>query len=190
MKPVYGDEDSRSPIATTPLASSVAPLPSQNNVPSDCSLPKTRTRPLKQSSEVTPRRAGRYVSQSREVYSANSRSPEVSGSCMTDAATVVRRLFNNPLYSDLALSVDGTTFWVHRGILAEHCSYFRKLFDNARSRNPTTEIKLVDCTFKPVAVERARPATIVRAKRADHDKKDERTSGSQKREDNDGSGST
>ncbi|KAF9927367.1 hypothetical protein BGZ67_007543 [Mortierella alpina] len=131
---------------------------------------------------LTSRRAGRNVSQSMDSCSPDSRSSEASGSYMTDAATVVRRLFNNPLYSDLALSVDETTFRVHRGILAEHCAYFRKLFDNARSRNPTTEIKRVDCTFKPVAVERARQVKIARAKKVDHGKKVGETSPSRGRE--------
>ncbi|CAO3567606.1 unnamed protein product [Mortierella alpina] len=191
MEPLHGDEDLRSSLATTPFAPSEAPSSSQNNVPPDRSLPNPRTRQLKPSSTLTSRRAGRSVSRSMEAYSvANSCSSEDSGTCMTDAATVVRRLFNNPLYSDLALSVDETTFRVHRGILAEHCAYFRKLFDNARSRNPTTEIKLVDCSFKPVAVKRARAVTIVRATKADHEEKAEDTSASQRREDNGGSGST
>ncbi|KAF9573698.1 hypothetical protein EC968_008214 [Mortierella alpina] len=122
-----------------------------------------------------------------ESCSADCNSFETSGSCLTDAATVVRRLFNNPLYSDLAVSVDEATFHVHRGILAEHCAYFRTMFDNARSRNPTTEIKQVDCTFKAVAVERARRVTTARAK-GDHKKKVGDTSN--RHEDDGRSGST
>ncbi|KAF9280560.1 hypothetical protein BGZ68_007140 [Mortierella alpina] len=125
-----------------------------------------------------------------ESWSPDSGSSSASDSYMTDAATVVRRLFNNPLYSDLALSVEGTTFHVHRGILAEHCAYFRTLFDNARSRNPTSEIKTVDCTFKPVTVERARRVMIARAKKGDHEKKVDDASKSQIRENSGGSGST
>ncbi|KAF9981605.1 hypothetical protein BGZ75_007042 [Mortierella antarctica] len=196
-------ENSRLPLATTSFAPSADPLLSQNNFSSDHSPSRIRTCQPKHSSKLqqpserlkphlpsqrswqgplTSRRAGRNVSQSMDSCSPDSRSSEASGCYMTDAATVVRRLFNNPLYSDLALSVDETTFRVHRGILAEHCSYFRKLFDNARSRNPTTEIKRVDCTFKPVAVERARQVKIARAKKVDHGKKVGETSPSRGRE--------
>ncbi|KAF9327455.1 hypothetical protein BG006_009237, partial [Podila minutissima] len=70
---------------------------------------------------------------------------------MVNPAIVLQRLFNNPLYSDLALTVNDTTFHVHRGILAEQCSYFRRLFEDARSRNPTTEIKKIDCSYKHVS---------------------------------------
>lgn len=69
---------------------------------------------------------------------------------MVNSATVLQRLFNNPLYSDLALTVNETTFHVHRGILAEQCSYFRRVFEDARSRDPTTEIKKIDCSYKHV----------------------------------------
>ncbi|KAG0351675.1 hypothetical protein BG005_008837 [Podila minutissima] len=72
---------------------------------------------------------------------------------MVNPAIVLQRLFNNPLYSDLALTVNDTTFHVHRGILAEQCSYFRRLFEDARSRNPTTEIKKIDCSYKHVSHE-------------------------------------
>ncbi|KAF9214653.1 hypothetical protein BGZ59_003291 [Podila verticillata] len=69
---------------------------------------------------------------------------------MVNPATVLHRLFNNPLYSDLALTVNETTFHVHRGILAEQCSYFRRVFEGARSRDPTTEIKKIDCSYTHV----------------------------------------
>ncbi|KAF9320938.1 hypothetical protein BG003_004220 [Podila horticola] len=69
---------------------------------------------------------------------------------MVSPATVLQRLFNNPLYSDLALTVNEVTFHVHRGIVAEQCSYFRRLFEDARSSDPTTEIKKIDCSYKHV----------------------------------------
>ncbi|KAG0040124.1 hypothetical protein BGZ82_004987 [Podila clonocystis] len=70
---------------------------------------------------------------------------------MVSPCVVLQRLFNNPLYSDLALTVNETTFHVHRGILAEQCSYFRHLFENARSLDPTTEIKMINCSYKHVS---------------------------------------
>lgn len=69
---------------------------------------------------------------------------------MVNPTTVLQRLFNNPLYSDLALTVNKTIFHVHRGILAEQCSYFRRMFEDARSREPTIEIKKIDCSYKHV----------------------------------------
>ncbi|KAF9431010.1 hypothetical protein BGZ94_000477 [Podila epigama] len=77
-----------------------------------------------------------------------SQAPIPSG--MIDARTILQRLFNNPLYSDVTLTVDETTFHVHRGILAEQCGYFRELLERTRSRDPTNEVKTIDCSYKPV----------------------------------------
>ncbi|KAF9096383.1 hypothetical protein BGX23_011457 [Mortierella sp. AD031] len=81
-------------------------------------------------------------------------------SFITDAASLLRRLFNDPLYSDMDLSVDETTFHIHRGVLAEHCSYFREFFTNARAQEPTTEIRRLDCSYAPITFERGRPFSI------------------------------
>ncbi|KAF9156149.1 hypothetical protein BG015_007047 [Linnemannia schmuckeri] len=82
---------------------------------------------------------------------------------MTDAASLLRRLFNDPLYSDMDLSVDDTTFHTHRGVLAEHCSYFREFFTNARAQEPTTEFRHLDCSYSLITFERSRPFSIAQA---------------------------
>ncbi|KAF8945000.1 hypothetical protein BGZ47_003390 [Haplosporangium gracile] len=86
--------------------------------------------------------------------------PKPPSAFMTDAASLLRRLFNDPLYSDTDLSVDDTTFHAHRGVLAEHCSYFREFFTNARAQEPTTEIRHLDCSYAPITFERGRPFSI------------------------------
>ncbi|KAG0057622.1 hypothetical protein BGZ83_006995 [Gryganskiella cystojenkinii] len=75
-------------------------------------------------------------------------------SYLTDAFTLLGRIFNNPLYSDLELYVDGTTFHVHRGILAEHCGHFQNLFEKARRQEPVAPVRGLDCSFAP---DRQRP---------------------------------
>lgn len=81
-------------------------------------------------------------------------------SFMTDPVSLLRRLFNDPLYSDIHLSVNGVTFHVHRGILAEHCSYFREFFTDARAQEPATEIRHLDCSYAPITFQRGRPFSI------------------------------
>ncbi|KAF9909920.1 hypothetical protein EC991_007723 [Linnemannia zychae] len=88
-------------------------------------------------------------------------------SFVTDAATLLRRLFNNPHYSDMDLSVDDVTFHIHRGILAEHCSYFREYFTNARGQDPTSEHRHLDCSYTPIVFERVRTFPIAYADSGD-----------------------
>ncbi|KAH7050742.1 hypothetical protein BKA57DRAFT_504069 [Linnemannia elongata] len=86
--------------------------------------------------------------------------PTPPSSFITDPAFLLRRLFNDPLYSDMDLSVDDVRFHVHRGILAEHCSYFRVFFTDARAQEPTTEIRHLDCSYAPITFECGRPFSI------------------------------
>lgn len=61
----------------------------------------------------------------------------------------------------MELSVDNTTFHVHRGVLTEHCRYFREFFTNARAQESMTEIRHLDCSYAPISFERDRPFSIV-----------------------------
>ncbi|KAG0289272.1 hypothetical protein BGZ96_007133 [Linnemannia gamsii] len=61
----------------------------------------------------------------------------------------------------MELSVDDTTFHVHRGVLAEHCRYFRQFFTDARAQEPTTVIRHMDCSYAPISFERGRPFSII-----------------------------
>ncbi|KAF8936660.1 hypothetical protein BGZ58_003880 [Dissophora ornata] len=89
------------------------------------------------------------------TIATNTRQSFVSNATV-DPATLLRRLFNNSLYSDIRLTVDEATFHMHRGVLAEQCSYFRELFEVARTQEPTAEIKVLDCSCASITLEHAR----------------------------------
>ncbi|GJJ77018.1 hypothetical protein EMPS_09377 [Entomortierella parvispora] len=89
-------------------------------------------------------RDGHLDDSSHNCLAPNS-SPDQS--CLMDASTLIRRLFNNPLFSDLEIRVNGSTFHVHRGILAEHCSHFRSLFEKARRQDPENAVNMIDCSY-------------------------------------------
>ncbi|KAF9143372.1 hypothetical protein BGX30_000607 [Mortierella sp. GBA39] len=91
---------------------------------------------------------------------AKRNAPKPPSSFITDPASLLHRLFNDPLYSDVDLSVHEITFHVHRGILAEHCSYFREFFTSARAQEPATEIRHLNCSYAPIMFERGRPFSI------------------------------
>lgn len=44
--------------------------------------------------------------------------------------------------------------------MAEHCSYFQEFFTDARAREPTTEIRHLDCSYAPITLERGRLFSI------------------------------
>ncbi|KAG0263913.1 hypothetical protein DFQ27_001565 [Actinomortierella ambigua] len=77
-----------------------------------------------------------------------------------DAFQLLRNLFNNPLYSDLTLTVGDSHFYVHRGILAQQSAYFQDMFVARRTQDPTSEMRHLDITHGPIPFSKSSTSTL------------------------------
>ncbi|KAG0259997.1 hypothetical protein BG011_002217, partial [Mortierella polycephala] len=134
------------------------PEDSTDSIPSQFCLSKPYSPDLSCHGPTKNQRTGDEPAHNHQDYTGSHsssrrarRTPTSSSlSYMTGAATLLRRLFNNPLYSDTVLIVDESTFHVHRGALAKQCRYFCDLFKAAWTHDPTSELERLDCPFERV----------------------------------------
>ena len=72
---------------------------------------------------------------------------ELETTCVKNAMKNMKKIINDPLFSDITLIVEGKQLYLHRAILSAQCEHFRAMFNIGMKETTQKEIIIKDWTY-------------------------------------------